>query len=600
MYIFLDFYDLYGNYVGSSGWGGSQSGYVYGGIPTPKGQWVLCGANFGAGTDRPVPANVVKAYIGIWFQYSAFGSSMAEQAAQDIRLVNVSDTTTIADGAITTQKITAQAITADKLAVNSVSTAALQAGAVTAGQIAVGAVTAGALAAGAVTTPALSAGAVTAQTIAAGAITADKMAANSVSTAALQAGAVTAGQIAVGAVTAGALAAGAVTTPALSAGAVTAQTIAAGAITADKMAANSVSTAALQAGAVTAGQIAVGAVTAGALAAGAVTTPALSAGAVTAQTIAAGAITADKMAANSVSTAALQAGAVTAGQIAVGAVTAGALAAGAVTTPALSAGAVTAQTIAAGAITADKMAANSVSTAALQAGAVTAAQIAAGAVTASKLAIQSVGAALNFDPNFTDAGNFGINSYGAGLPNFGYVTNAFGAVASTCVYPENNAGNGDAAFWAYEKTVIPLDPNRVYRLSASLFADGGNGRVAFLAVLMYDSAGNSVGTNWGGAWSGYPWYGVPAAGQFTQYSGVFGAGTARPIPANVTKCLIGLILNYGAGGLGTRMAAQGLRLEEVLPGTLIQDGAITTQKSWRDQLPVIVLQQTRSLRQTSQ
>jgi hypothetical protein len=87
IYVYVDFYDAAGAWVGTS-WGGTKSGYTYGGQPS-TGQFTKCGGDFGANTGQPIPANVKTAKIGVWFQYSGGGTSGVEQAAQDIRLTEV-------------------------------------------------------------------------------------------------------------------------------------------------------------------------------------------------------------------------------------------------------------------------------------------------------------------------------------------------------------------------------------------------------------------------------------------------------------------------------------------------------------------------------
>lgn len=96
MYLYVNFYDVSGAQLwGSPIWGGSMSGYTFGGLP-PVG-WTRQGANFGAGTTRAIPAGTVAAEVGVWFQYSQ-GSGSVQQAAQDIRLEDV----TVAAAAATT------------------------------------------------------------------------------------------------------------------------------------------------------------------------------------------------------------------------------------------------------------------------------------------------------------------------------------------------------------------------------------------------------------------------------------------------------------------------------------------------------------------
>ncbi len=89
MYLFLQFYDASGNYIGSNvtGWGGTKSAYTYGGILPSTDNWMRVGQTFGPGTPRPIPANTTQCEIGVWFQYSGNGGvNTVIQAAQDLRL----------------------------------------------------------------------------------------------------------------------------------------------------------------------------------------------------------------------------------------------------------------------------------------------------------------------------------------------------------------------------------------------------------------------------------------------------------------------------------------------------------------------------------
>lgn len=197
-------------------------------------------------------------------------------------------------------------------------------------------------------------------------------------------------------------------------------------------------------------------------------------------------------------------------------------------------------------------------------------------ITADQLLIQPSGSIINLDPNFTDASHWIVDPGPNANPEFAYVTSAAGAVASTCLYARNASGTGTADVWLRSREVFPINPDKVYRLSGRFYSDSGNGRTAYLAILLFDSLGNMLLPGWGGSWSGYPWYGAPSEGSFTEYAGNFGPGTGRSIPSNATQARVGVILNYGAGGENRRMAVQDLRLEEVIPGTLIRPGEITT------------------------
>jgi predicted phage tail protein len=114
-----------------------------------------------------------------------------------------------------------------------------------------------------------------------------------------------------------------------------------GAISTDKLTANSV----------TAAKIATDAVTAGKIQAGSITTAKLAAGAITANELAANSVTAGKIAANTISATEIQSSAITTAKIAANAITSNELAANSVIAGKIAAGAVTANSIGAGTIT---------------------------------------------------------------------------------------------------------------------------------------------------------------------------------------------------------------------------------------------------------
>lgn len=92
IYLVVDMYTAEGVRLSGTdtGWGGTYAGYVFGGLPAPS-QFTRYGQDFGAGTTRPIPASAAYFRIGVWFQYNLTGSSAVQQAAQDIRLVDVTE-----------------------------------------------------------------------------------------------------------------------------------------------------------------------------------------------------------------------------------------------------------------------------------------------------------------------------------------------------------------------------------------------------------------------------------------------------------------------------------------------------------------------------
>ena len=185
-------------------------------------------------------------------------TSVKAQLATDLVCGGCVDTTDIANGAVTRDKIADEAVNFRKLAIGAVGTGRIADEAVTWRKIKPGAVGTGRLADGAVTTAKISDGSVTSAKIANGQVkTADIM----------NLGVLTED-----------LADGSVTTPKLADLAVTTPKLADLAVTTAKLASNSVGTAKIKDGAVTAFKLAAGSVTEAALAVGSVTAAALAPG----------------------------------------------------------------------------------------------------------------------------------------------------------------------------------------------------------------------------------------------------------------------------------------------------------------------------------
>ena len=306
----------------------------------------------------------------------------------------------IAPNAIIAEKIAANAITAGKIAANAITAEKIDAGAITADKIATGVFSAISISAGSITADKIAADAITANAIAAGAITAAKIAADAITANAIAANAITADKIAANAITADKIAANAITAGKIAAGAITANAIAANAITADKIAADVFSAISISAGSITADMIAVNAIIAEKIAAGAITAGKIAAGTITADKIAAETITADRIAANAIIADKIAANAITANAIAANAITANAIAADAITAGKIAANAITANAIAADAITAGKIAANAITAVTIDAGAITAGKIAAGAIASNSMLASNIIAASNLVTDF--------------------------------------------------------------------------------------------------------------------------------------------------------------------------------------------------------
>lgn len=288
-------------------------------------------------------------------------------------------------------------------------------------------------------------------------------------------------------------------------------------------------------------------------------------GTITAGKIAANSITADQIAANAITASELAANAVEADKISANAVTAGKIAANAVEADKIAANAVVADKIAANAITAGKIATGAVEADKIAANAVTAGKIAAGAVTTSKLLVVSPGAALNADPAFADPTAWG--SYSGPTPLFSTVTD--GRVGSTVA---RSTGAGVQS-WFTEERRIPIDPSKTYRVRAWIRTSSGSFSTAYMGVSLYTEAGSIISGD-GSMWY-YAASGIVPGTEWTEYVGTFGAGV-RDFPANARTMAPLAILSYGGGT--SIHEIQDLRIEEVLPATLIKDGAITAAK----------------------
>lgn len=207
--------------------------------------------------------------------------------------------------------------------------------------------------------------------------------------------------------------------------------------------------------------------------------------------------------------------------------------------------------------------ADSITAGQIAAGAIGADEIAANSITAGKLRVGAAGAALNADPNLTDATAWTVG--GNGLV---FATVADGKVGNTVARTTGAGVQGNALGAAF----VPFDPSKTYRVRCWIRAVSGAASYAYMGVALNDAAGVNI------AGAGTYWYyaasGVLPPSTWTQYVGEFGAGTAKPFPANGRTMTPLFILSY-AGGTSVH-EVQDVRIEEQVPSTLIADGAITT------------------------
>lgn len=155
----------------------------------------------------------------------------------------------IADGAIDSDALAANAVIAGKIAAGAISATEIASGAITTAKLAADAVTAEKIAALAIDAEAIAANAVTADKVAANAITAGKVAAGAIGADQIQAGAITVGKLGANSISTANLQAGIITSTHLASASITAAAIQSGAVTSDKIASNAITAGKIQTGA---------------------------------------------------------------------------------------------------------------------------------------------------------------------------------------------------------------------------------------------------------------------------------------------------------------------------------------------------------------
>ncbi|MFJ5886872.1 hypothetical protein [Streptomyces californicus] len=248
--------------------------------------------------------------------------------------------------------------------------------------------------------------------------------------------------------------------------------------------------------------------------------------------------------------------AVTAAKVAVGAVDSTAIQDGAVLEVALHDAAVSTGKLATDAVTSPKLAANSVIAGKIAANAVTAATVAAGAITTDKLTVTG-GANILTDPSFEGAYTAAIIS---GLSHATQdTTKGNGSPTSLRI----NAVSASPAYRSVQLTTLPVLPGDQIRLGIDYWVSA-------------DWAGTEVNfqIRWETAAGGIISYGKasttsPVRDAWTALSGTYTA----PATAAVARIRV----ESGNAAAGT-VWWDNASVRPVLPGTQIQDGAVTTAK----------------------
>lgn len=243
-----------------------------------------------------------------------------------------------------------------------------------------------------------------------------------------------------------------------------------------------------------------------------------------------------------------------------GTITSVALATDSVTSAKIQAGAVVAGKLAALAVEAGNIAAGAVTAGTIAADAVTAGTIAAGAIRTQHLLVGAAGSSLWIDPNFLDPSAYTYGDHGNTATRVAVQDGVGGAYAFQSSGPSGSSVDTSHIY------PIPVTPGRKYRLSARFRRSADADGYSYLRMIGWtkDKAyieqlfaeGNSAGF-------------LPT----TTWQRSTGTWTC---PDGVAFVSLRAILNYPSATGWNQV--QDMRLEDQIGATLIQDGAITTDK----------------------
>jgi len=188
-------------------------------------------------------------------------------------------------------------------------------------------------------------------------------------------------------------------------------------------------------------------------------------------------------------------------------------------------------------------------------------KIVAGTVTTDKLTVLTSGGSLNRDPGFLDSAAWDIS----GNCTFGVTSDG-----PAGRYRAINAAASSVGGIGKER--IPVETSKTYRVRCWARTAGGSGSTFYMGVALQDWQNANIGGD--GTYWYYAASGVTVPGVWTEYVGFFGAGTAKQLPSNARTMTPLFLLGYNTGS--SQHEIQDLRVEEVIPGTMIRNGTITT------------------------
>jgi hypothetical protein len=211
----------------------------------------------------------------------------------------------------------------------------------------------------------------------------------------------------------------------------------------------------------------------------------------------------------------------------------------------------TVTSLAGGAIRAAKIYADNI-----QAYEITGDKIAANTISAASMKVGGPGAALNPDPSCADSRLWN------GWPPGSFTTVTNGSVGNTVI----RAGGGEQIFDNAVR-LTPVDYRKKYRLSCLHRKTADANGSFFLRFYTLNAVGNASSQVYTYAVEAKP--AAELSTSWTRYSGTL------TLNSDVASGHIGVVFNYQ--GTAGYHEVQDVRLEEMVPGSLIVDGTITTQ-----------------------